>query len=848
MVTADGDVMEEGPFSAQTPHWPNPLGVPNDVLQGFLVEFLKGDLTQDEQHQDKEGPEEHNRKEQPKYQALHAKFLEAGSSRRVRSSTASEVVLLVLWAGCLPYSFPEHELPVCLLMTNLNVFLFHVEMSHSVKTFKDLQQAMDCFFSFPVRDLGEVVFGLYDQGFRLEVRQHGPKGTFTILTRDAEKTGKFFEVLSEALGEPLRGGGSLLIRRVSTLSTEGGRPSFVFPDEEKLLRLKEELSKSVDATADEREANLLMYSIVREVPDSFPSSVHEIEDLTRRLRSLIVTNSRIYLCDEDHVHWPLPSFVRALPSTPQWVVTRSQQISKIIGIDVFELGRNVCEFEGVFGLSLIFETETSDDSAASQAQNCWHLMFRAADEREQLQRSLAQVWKDHFSADLKVTHSKTSSCPQTTADQDLLGFEESVSSMKAATPVGTPVETNFKKSHRRVGSDSFPMFKASAPDSLEGLVTLDRKTLDAFFHRSISQKDRDEEETLVHVLWTGCTPYLYPLQEIKVCVLLSSLFIYVLADREHKNLINKKKEIKLRSSENGGKESKWSICLNFLPLANLRQVCVGLFDQTVRVETELGEDTFTFITRDFHITSAFLERLNAILASRNRRTSPESDEESIVKSIYDTQSTEDSRSDGSPKTEFLHTNSGVRVIYPNDDTVELLKDAIANYSHESALCSSLSDVTILVYLLMFHEVSPGKEEPRTLVIMDKYLCVCLEDHVNYPLTLFATGLPDNPQYQIQDVRDIASLSRVEFSDFNSCDFTLVFAPIEEPDATAPEGFDSASIGELCIIVHHEDDVTRESTWRLVAQTYEEKEKALSLICKLWADLRGGALPVMKAKH
>ena len=62
------------------------------------------------------------------------------------------------------------------------------------------------------------------------------------------------------------------------------------------------------------------------------------------------------------------------------------------------------------------------------------------------------------------------------------------------------------------------------------------------------------------------------------------------------------------------------------------------------------------------------------------------------------------------------------------------------------------------------------------------------------------------------------------------------------------GFDSASLGDLCVITHHIGNSEKSDIcWRIVAQTYEEKEKALGLICKLWADFHGGALPVMKAK-
>lgn len=840
-------------FSENIVEWPNPLGIHRDLLHKFFDEFLhepdkKLSLRQAESNS---SDSHRTQRVQTIYQALHAEFIDVGCLRHDRSGHSMEMVRLVLWSGCLPYVCPEHELPICLVMTNLNIYLFHSshldarESLHALKTSSDLREILQCFYSFPIRELNEVVFGLYDQGFRMEVKLDGPRGTFTVLTRDAEKTDKFLETLRDVLREPLNEE-ELAIPRFRRQFSLGSLPKLTFPDEEKINKLKSELAKSGKVSNTENQ-HLLMYSIVREIQDTASFSVQETGDLTKMLRSLIVTNSQIFLCDEDHVHWPLPSFVRAPPSTPQWVVTKSQRISKIIGLDVFELGDSVCDFFGVFGLSLIFDRDESESTTADE-ENCWHLIFRAADERTQLQRSLSQVWKDDFQADLKITHSKPKSFPVLHDDKDPKGFLESTSSVGLQSPMGTPVEPKFKKTHRKVGSDSLPIFKPCMLNSLESLVALDRKVLDGFFHKWISQKHHNESETLLHVMWTGCTPYLFPLLEFKVCILLSNLYVYILADKEHKTSINKKKGVQLRMSEDVDlKEAKPTICFNFIPINKLRQVCVGLFDQTLRLETESKEDTFTVITRDFHLTNTFLERVSTILSSNHTGDSPPQRTDTAPTSIYDSQSISDADSNAFTKTDYQHTNNGVRFVYPNDDTLEILKDAIAEFSRQSVNCSVLGDVIILVYLLVFHETETAKEEPRTLVIMDKSLCLCIEDHVNYPLPLFATGLPENPQYNVQDLRDIKSLSRVEFSDFNSCDFKMVFSPTRHQDEDAPDGFESASMGELCVITHAPDTEEKEICWRIVAQTYEEKEKALSLICKLWADIHGGALPVMKAK-
>lgn len=746
---------------------------------------------------------------------------------------------MVLWVGCLPYLFPEHELPVCLVLTDVNIFLFHIyqhpSLSKSPMASKDTHKILHCFYSISVRALKQVVIGLFDQGFRLEVRNDGPRGTFTFLTRDPEKTGIFLEKLYEAYGESSDDENSLLYRRVSFDSRSTSVPSFIYPDEVKLSKLTEHLSIAVDDIT-VKDDDLLMYSIVRELSEDSLSDIREDGILTKRLRSLIVMNTKIFLCDEDHVHWPLPSFVRAKPSTPQWVVSKWKEQSKIIGIDVFDL-MNTNDFVGSYGLSLIFDDDEVSEEVESMASQTpvsisWNLIFRSVDEREQLQRSLAQVWKNHFHADLTVTHSKPRSLPPP-PEVDSFGHGDSYSS--TTSPLGTPVESNFKKTHKRMGSDHLPLFKASTPNCMATLMTLDRKAIDGYFNKVIAQTPDDQDEKLLHVLWTGCTPYMFPTKEIQVCVFLSNLFIYILADKADELLISKKKSVKVR-----GRGKNVGISYSFFLTSSLHQVCVGLFDQTVRLEGEKKEDTFTLITRDFNLTNAFLECLNAVLSSKTKSLARQ--DSSTVTSIYDSQSSNKTWTN----SEFLHSESGVKFVYPSDDSLEILKDSIARFSQESDMCSSIYDVTILVYLLVFHVCDV--EEPRTLIIMDTALCLCIEDHANYPLTLFTTGLPDNPQYQVWDVRDIETLSRIEFSDFNSCDFTLVFSPTAPECEKNREDFDSASMGELCVITHYTPEEISESTWKIIAPTYEEKEKSLSLICKLWSDIRGEDLPVVKGKE
>lgn len=96
------------------------------------------------------------------YQALRAQFVDVGCLKHDRSGPSPEMVRLVLWSSCLPYVCPERELSICLLMTNVNIYLFHSsyldspEVARALTEVSDLLPVLKCFYSFPVRELSEV--------------------------------------------------------------------------------------------------------------------------------------------------------------------------------------------------------------------------------------------------------------------------------------------------------------------------------------------------------------------------------------------------------------------------------------------------------------------------------------------------------------------------------------------------------------------------------------------------------------------------------------------------------------------------------------------------------------------
>ena len=795
----------------------NPAGISADLFQQFLTNSVL------------------------RRRSMEAELTESG---RDAVQTEKEEVHAVLWTYCLPYALPDHELPVCLVLTNLNVHLFHLEdhgIHHpltSPTSLDEVKSRLPFLCSLPLLQLHVVVCGLFDQAFRLEFSERGPYGTFTFLTRDSNETESFYRVLGEitkthiALPASTSGAGP----------TEESSLTVVHPNEERVARLKEDIVKCCSNAFREDEC-ILMYSIVHEVPD-MTSIPDKHVTLTSNTRTLIVTNLRLFLCEEDHVHWPLPSYVRDTPSTPQWLVTKHDDIKHIIGIEVFDVTDDV--LGGVSGMSLLLEINTQDQEDGScRETKVWNLIFKLEEERQQLQRSLSQIWSDNFHGNLQVTKSRPLNAQKihhsSRVDVPVEFFQEFPPSASRKSLPESLSTSRSGQGHRRNRSGQFSpsQYDDTFKKSMQILQNAKAESLENFFTEKLRPASAgDDKETIVSYAWTGCVAHCNSTREVYTWLVLSSMKFYVIADWTDRAEIGAIHNVMF------GPGTKLSF--NWFRLTALRQVCVGLFDQTFRLETDDPEGTFTFITRDYKATSCFLEHLkNTLKECEPEHLSLTADASSAEPpSIYDT-SSNNAESDDEQLSEqvFHYPNGVVRFVYPSDDTVELLKHSILEFSKNSECRVEMTDVSILMYLLIFQVVNE-KKLPRTFIILDHALCTCLEDHVNYPLPLFVKGLPMGSRYQVENLCPLANVKRIEFTGFNTLDFTIVFEQKCQHRANCKE-FAVESVQDTEVSSRDRACPSGEIRWTILVQTYEEKEKALAMILKLWKECYGEELPVLR---
>ena len=353
----------------------NPFLLKNELLLGFFQEFVQKTVTAKRETEVK-GQEVKCRDSfsSMAYQniGIGAPFLKHSVPTDIQQD-----VILILWAGCVPYIFPEEELPSCLVMTNINIFLFRVFLSEDTssialpKTSKEMKEIFHCFYSFSLKSIREIVVGLYDQAFRIEVHNEGPRGTFTFLTRHATKTAQFLEAYCSVIGVGEEKS-SLDMRRRTSFVSGDQVSTIVYPDESKMEALKSRLSAQDLSPIDDRE-NLISYSIVYLFVDDLDQEefLYAIDIPVSTIKSIILTNVRLFMCDEDYVHFPPPSFAGVTPATPEWVVGDEREVADLIGIDLWEGASCNYTLVGNYGMTLTFDNPVKEFTESSNTEVRW---------------------------------------------------------------------------------------------------------------------------------------------------------------------------------------------------------------------------------------------------------------------------------------------------------------------------------------------------------------------------------------------------------------------------------------------------------------------------------------------
>ena len=426
------------------------------------------------------------------------------------------------------------------------------------------------------------------------------------------------------------------------------------------------------------------------------------------------------------------------------------------------------------------------------------------------------------------------------------------------------------------------------PDVLKNILAMEGDELLNFFHGSVARIGQDTEE-LRHVLWTPVLPYTKPQKEVVTFVMVSTKAIYLLSDHDPQDHIVRLKEWKSHSRNrsdsyrllkerhsgeladihlssgvvhqcrNVGKTTaRTARTYAVLPLNELKQVTIGLFDQSFRLVGPAAESTFTCMTRDNRLTGDFIRNLMSVLSAIEPTPSPECcpgggglDAESDFYGMFNTYSRLES-------DEYKH-QSKVKFVYPNEDLVTELLYVISN--SDGNQCQQV--LHLLMYLTVFLKDNPpadhqrvgaaaaaaddddGKQaaaqgvtyrelgRPVSLVLSEQYLTLCIEDHVHYPIPEFAFGPPAVPRLRILDNRRLKHLKRIVLHLNDDHLMTVVFS--DEKEIVVNPEFDHYTPYGGRVRRH----VARTPEVSIVAlvQSLAYKEKLIGLLRKQWAEIQ-----------
>ncbi|XP_077982564.1 nischarin-like [Glandiceps talaboti] len=421
-------------------------------------------------------------------------------------------------------------------------------------------------------------------------------------------------------------------------------------------------------------------------------------------------------------------------------------------------------------------------------------------------------------------------------------------------------------------------------DAMSNLAALRGVAIVKYFHENVALISTEFEE-LKLLMWCGVIPHLVPSQEIVSCVMLTSKAVYFVSDTEvntssrhssgilqswktHRRMVSDsvvedmqkatskrsktaKHEATSHSSgvilninpDSGQKQVK---CYQILQLKDLKEVFSGLFDQSFRLTGLDSQNTLSCITRDYRLTHAFLDVLISVLCFINVPTpSPEMESSS---SDYDLYKASLKAWSSRENFEFIHP-SKVKFVYPSEEVVNDLTFVINDNIKENR--PVLEDVTILMYSLLFQLQVDYKDlaekcevkdesrlEPRTLVVTNSHLAVCIQDHVSYPLPDYSKVLPESPQYKITEVKTLTDVKRLVITEHDAADITLVFEKTEVIVDVTREHYSARDSPT------EEDTDQPEILWTFLLQTVEERERLMKLLCKQWANLMSRELPVL----
>ncbi|KAM5149051.1 nischarin isoform 2-T2 [Mantella aurantiaca] len=343
------------------------------------------------------------------------------------SEDENEELRHLMWSSLSFYPMPDVEVTSCVLLSTKAVYFVlddtikkmdHIPLnSHNQNNVRSEQSFFHycCCLVITFSDLQSVNIGLFDQFFR--VTGPSPSHIVTCLTRDSYTTHAFIQQLMSVLSlmsrtpspEPVEKDfySEFGNKRTGTMENyemiHSSRVKFIYPNEEEIGDLTYIVTERTGSSGTMQSLNILLYVLAFQVSAAEGTE----KEALLQPKTLILTNSDLFLFNEDYISYPLPDFAKEPPKKDKYQLVDGRRIR--------DLDRVLMGYQTYpQTLTFLFDDSSNQDlmhslsvdhfaeplSPCNVQKTCaniqevqWYIFIPSADCREKLISLLARQWE-----------------------------------------------------------------------------------------------------------------------------------------------------------------------------------------------------------------------------------------------------------------------------------------------------------------------------------------------------------------------------------------------------------------------------------------------------------------------
>ena len=732
-----------------------------------------------------------------------------------------ELLLYIKWCNCVQWSSPDYEKDVGVFVTNKSIRILCITDTYkSSYSWETENLPLVPLHSILFTELRQVVVGLFRQSLRLETSKL--EDVIVLFTHNVEHTTNFAETIKAAMDTEHIKYNVFTTTELQQQRITGDDCTFVELDEVDESALKTQLVQeevvdsqlatcysTTSSTGETLQTKILATADTTTVHGYFIVSLMQTVDEQFYYRTLVITDKKMIMCDEDHLHWPPPLSMTVVPTTNKIQVLQAELLSDISKLELCpepQLVRGVRE--DMYEVYLLF---THIGEFGEKSRTGWYFCLQGSAELEQFISIME-------SNSVTIHNTSSSMWPELSSRNPTIGLQEFL-------PVGstkTTASSNIK----------------SPIDVIENqLADISYKKQQEYFNKHVSQFPN---ENIKLTFSCTCIPFTTPNLNLQVFVYISSQAVYLLTDAQSmKQWMDGGGKCPFASHSYSNLQS--NLCFQYITFQQLKDVCVGLFYQYVRISGSNPSSTFTFMTQQFDLTNAFLEAL------------PSSDQK--IEDSFD-----DSFTQLVTQYSFHKTDKGRPYSTPLPNSIK--NDAIhfkTSYQEPNALLSILGESQSEPVMILKYMIVRVKDDVTnvvcSMVLTNHNLYVINEDFVHWPTPPF-TCLPSQSQYSIYKSCALHDIVRVETKRRQTSDFTVVYmgGELKLPNQVLPSmelSDDDSLVSELMQTIEIDKEVKRLShmatasrsairgltTLCVSVQNYEDRERFLQVLATAYEDVK-----------